>query len=299
MRNFDERTITDAVLERVRHAPDLRQRFISEAIVRHLHDFVREVEPSQNEWAEAIGFLTRVGQKCTDTRQEFILLSDTLGVSMLVDAINHRLPGRATQTTVLGPFHVADAPEFALGDDISGGMAGAPLLVEGSVSTIDAKPIAGAVVEFWHADAEGFYDVQGATGLANPAGRGVLRTDAKGEFWFRTVIPAAYPIPDDGPVGDMLKAQGRHPFRPAHVHFMISAPNCETLVTHLFLADSDYLDSDVVFGVKDALICALETQAAGLTARGNRVANDVAALRYDFLIADADRFRSIGRPSLR
>jgi hydroxyquinol 1,2-dioxygenase len=289
MRNFDETTITDAVLERVRNAPDLRQRFVSEAIVRHLHDFVREVEPSQKEWAEAIAFLTRVGQKCTDTRQEFILLSDTLGVSMLVDAINHRFPGNATQTTVLGPFHVVDAPEFALGDDVSGGMAGAPLLVEGSVSSIDRQPIAGAVVEFWHADAEGFYDVQSEAGLTNLAGRGVVRTGAKGEFWFQTVIPAAYPIPDDGPVGDMLKAQGRHPYRPAHVHFMMSAPNCETLVTHLFLADSEYLDSDVVFGVKDALICELETQPAGPTARGNWISKDMAALRYDFVLADADR----------
>ena len=286
MRNFDETTITEAVLERVRNAPNLRHRIISEAMVRHLHNFVREVEPSQKEWTEAIGFLTRVGQKCTDTRQEFILLSDTLGVSMLVDAINHRFPGNATQTTVLGPFHIADAPEFSLGDDISGGMPGAPLLVEGSVCNTDGKLIAGALVEFWHADAEGFYDVQSDTGLANPAGRGVVRTDVKGEFWFQTVIPAAYPIPDDGPVGDMLKAQARHPFRPAHVHFMISAPNCETLVTHLFLAGSDYLDFDVVFGVKDALICALETQPAGLTTRGHRVESDTAALRYDFVLAE-------------
>lgn len=287
MRNFDETSITEAVLERVRNAPNLRQRIISEAAVRHLHDFVREVEPSQAEWSEAIAFLTRVGQKCTDARQEFILLSDTLGVSMLVDAINHRFPGNATQTTVLGPFHVANAPEFELGDDISAGMAGAPLLVEGNVSGSDGKPIPGAVVEFWHADAKGFYDVQGETGLASLAGRGVVRTGAKGEFWFQSVIPAAYPIPDDGPVGEMLKAQGRHPYRPAHVHFMISAPNCETLVTHLFLAESDYLDSDVVFGVKDALICELETQPAGQTARGNRVKKDVAALRYDFVLADA------------
>jgi len=289
MRNFDETSITEAVLERVRNAPNSRHRIISEALVRHLHDFVREVEPSYDEWAQAISFLTRVGQKCTDTRQEFILLSDTLGVSMLVDAINHRFPGHATQTTVLGPFHVASAPEFALGDDISGGMTGAPLLVEGKVGGIDGKPIAGAVVEFWHADAEGFYDVQSETGLAKLAGRGVLRTDADGAFWFRTVIPAAYPIPDDGPVGDMLKAQARHPYRPAHVHFMISAPGCETLVTHLFLADSEYLDSDVVFGVKDALICGLQTQNAGLTARGNRVARDMAALRYDFVLANVSK----------
>jgi len=289
MRNFNETTITDAVLERVRNASDPRRRFISEALVRHLHDFVREVEPSQDEWAAAVDFLTRVGQKCSDTRQEFILLSDTLGVSTLVDAINHRFPGNATQTTVLGPFHVASPPEFALGDDISGGMKGAPLLVEGSVKDLAGKALVGASVDFWHSDAEGFYDVQGEAGLASLAGRGIVRTDENGDFWFRTIVPAAYPIPYDGPVGDMLKVQGRHPFRPAHVHFMISAPGRETLVTHLFLAHSDHLDSDVVFGVKDALICALESQSAGQTARGNTIGESMAALRYDFVLADALR----------
>lgn len=232
----------------------------------------------------AIEFLTRTGQMCSDTRQEFILLSDTLGISMLVDAINHRLPGDATQTTVLGPFYVQTAPEHLLDDDISNGMKGEPLLVEGTVSRADGNPVAGAVVDTWHADADGFYDVQSAS-FENLAGRARFRTDAKGRFWFRTVVPAFYPIPDDGPVGDMLKAQNRHPYRPAHVHFMIGFPDCETLVTHVFLAGDKYLDSDVVFGVKDALIQPLEPEGIGTTAHGNHIDCPIAALRYNFVLA--------------
>ncbi len=287
MRNFDENNITAAVLDKVRQGTDGRARHVSEALVRHLHAFVREVEPTQAEWAAGVAFLTRTGHKCTDTRQEFILLSDTLGVSMLVDAINHRLPGNATETTVLGPFYVQAAPEHALGDDIAGDMTGEPLLVEGTVSSIDGRPIAGAVVDTWHTDGDGFYDVQGPGGLEGLAGRARFRTDAEGRFWFRSIVPASYPIPADGPVGDMLTLQGRHPFRPAHVHFMVGHPGCETLTTHVFLSGDRYLDSDVVFGVKDSLIRALERQAPGVTARGNAVDLPMAALRYDFVLAEA------------
>jgi len=285
MRNFDETTITEAVLERVGHAAAPRARQISQALVRHLHAFVKEIEPTQAEWASAIEFLTRTGQMCRDTRQEFILLSDTLGASMLVDAINHRLPGNATETTVLGPFYVQSAPEHMLGDDISGGMAGEKLLVEGSVHDTDGRPIAGAVVDTWHTDGDGFYDVQGPAGLEGLAGRARFRTNAEGKFWFRSIVPASYPIPDDGPVGDMLKAQERHPYRPAHIHFMVGRPGRETLVTHVFLDGDKYLDSDVVFGVKDSLIRALERQEPGVTARGNPVDRPMAALRYDFVLA--------------
>ncbi|GGF10505.1 6-chlorohydroxyquinol-1,2-dioxygenase [Aliidongia dinghuensis] len=279
MRNFDEFTITDAVLERVAAAPDARVRQISEALVRHLHAFVREVEPTQAEWAAGIEFLTRTGQMCDDKRQEFILLSDTLGVSMLVDAINHRRPAGATETTVLGPFYVQNPPEFPLSADISGGMRGQKLFVDGSVATLDGTPIAGAVVDVWHADAEGYYDVQQPGDLA---GRARFRTDADGHFHFWTIRPAAYPIPHDGPVGEMLEAQGRHPFRPAHVHFVIAAPGHETLVTHVFAAGDDYLDSDVVFGVKDSIIRPYSVHEAGTAPDGSGVAEPYARLTYDF-----------------
>ncbi len=287
MRNFDENNITRAVLERLQNAASPRMRQISEAVVRHLHALIQEVEPNQQEWLAAIEFLTATGQMCSDTRQEFILLSDTLGASMLVDAINHRHPGDATQTTVLGPFYVENPKQHALGDMISHDADGAPLLVEGSVAALDGTPIAGAVIDVWHSDSDGYYDVQRQDGLQHLSDRARFVTDREGRFWFRSIVPAFYPIPNDGPVGKMLDAQGRHPYRPAHVHFMISAPACDTLVTHLFLADDPYLDSDVVFGVKDALICKLETQAAGVTARGNTIAAPMAALRYDFMLAPA------------
>jgi len=185
-----------------------------------------------------------------------------------------------------GPVLCAGRPEHALGADISAGMRGEPLLVEGSVSRVDGTPLAGAIVDTWHADGDGFYDVQAATGLEGLAGRSRFRTDEQGRFWFRSIVPACYPIPNDGPVGDMLKLQGRHLYRPAHVHFMVSHPGCETLVTHIFLAGDKYLDSDVVFGVKDSLIRALEEQRAGKTARDNFVDHPVKALRYDFVLAE-------------
>jgi hydroxyquinol 1,2-dioxygenase len=286
MRNFDKNNITQAVLEQVSRAESPRTKRISEALVRHLHAFVKEVEPTQDEWSAGIDFLTRTGAMCSATRQEFILLSDTLGVSMLIDAINHRLPGNATQTTVLGPFYVQAAPEHALGDDISDGMPGAPLLVEGSVSRIDGTPIADAIVDTWHTDGDGFYDVQKTSDLGNFTCRARFRTDSKGKFWYRTVVPVFYSIPNDGPVGSMLKKQGRHPYRPAHVHFMISSPGCETLVTHVFIGNDKYLDSDAVFGVKDSLIKALEPQDAGTTGRGNDIDIPMDALRYDFVLAN-------------
>ena len=279
MRNFDEFTITEAVLERVATAPDPRMRLISEALVRHLHAFVREVEPTQAEWAAGIDFLTRTGQMCDDKRQEFILLSDTLGVSMQVDAINHRRPEGATETTVLGPFYVQGPPEFACGADISGGMTGQKLYVEGSVATLDGTPIAGAIVDVWHADAEGGYDVQRPGDLA---GRGRLHTDAAGRFHFWTTRPAFYPVPHDGPVGQMLALQGRHPYRPAHVHFMIAAPDHETLVTHVFAEGDKYLDSDVVFGVKDSIIRPYTEHPAGTAPDGTVMGERYATLRYDF-----------------
>lgn len=219
---------------------------------------------------------------CSSTRQEFILLSDALGVSMLVDAINHRLPGTATETTVMGPFYVQHAPEVPRGSRIAELAEGPALLIEGSVRSVDGQPLANATVDIWHADDAGFYDVQKDD--VKLSGRARVRTDAHGKFWVIGAVPAAYPIPNDGPVGQMLEAQGRHPFRPAHVHFMVASPGHETLVTHLFLADSDYLDSDVVFGVKDSLIEVLGTAAPGTTSYDASVETSMPVLRRDFVL---------------
>jgi hydroxyquinol 1,2-dioxygenase len=289
MRNFDENSITAAVVTRLENAQTPRVRAVSEAMVRHLHNFIREIEPSFEEWEEAIKFLTEVGAKCTPTRQEFILLSDTLGASMLVDAINHRLPRGATETTVLGPFFVQGAPTLPLGADLSPGMPGEPLFVQGSVRDVDGKPVAGATVDVWHSDKDGFYDVQRYDAGGEVTLRGRFLTDEAGRFDLWTIVPSFYPIPDDGPVGDMLRAQGRHPFRPAHVHFMIAAPGYVTLITHVFIDGDPYLDSDVVFGVKDSLIRKLERRAAG-TKAGDRVSErPYAVMSYDFALA-----RSLG-----
>ena len=283
MRNFDENTITEAVLERVAHAETPRIRQISEAVVRHLHNMVREIRPSQEEWAFAIDFLTRTGKMCNDKRQEFILLSDTLGVSMLVDAINHGGGEGLTESTVLGPFYVEGPPEPAHGADISGGMEGEPLLVSGTVRTAEGQPLADAIVDVWHSDHDGFYDVQKGPGeLDGSAMRARFRTDAEGRFHFWTIKPAHYPIPSDGTVGDMLKAQGRHPWRPAHVHFMIEAPGFRKLVTHVFVAGDPYLDSDAVFGVKDSLIREFVHHPAGQAPDGRQIDRPYYHLHYDF-----------------
>ena len=285
MRNFDENNITAAVLERLENAETPRVRAVSEALVRHLHDFIREIEPTFEEWEAAIEFLTDVGKICTRSRQEFILLSDTLGASMLVDAINHRLPKGATETTVLGPFFVADAPALPLGADISPGMPGEPLFIEGSVRARDGRPLPGATIDVWHSDKDGYYDVQHydeGGEMTMRARFAPTRPDASGSG---RSCRSFYPIPDDGPVGDMLRAQGRHPFRPAHVHFMISAPGYETLVTHVFIDGDKYLDSDVVFGVKDLLVPQARAARRRAPGGGKRVDHPFAVMAYDFALA--------------
>jgi hydroxyquinol 1,2-dioxygenase len=257
-RDFNERSITDAVLARFDNTPDPRLKRIMQSLVRHAHDFVRDVELTQDEWFAAIKFLTRTGHMSDDKRQEFILLSDTLGISMLVDAINHRQPSGATETTVLGPFYVQNPPVKVNGADITAGLEGTPLHVTGKVTSPDGKALAGATVDVWQADDDGFYDVQKDTD--DPSLRARLIADNDGRFAFWTIVPKYYPIPDDGPVGDMLKATKRHPYRPAHIHFMIGHPGYDTLVTHLFTDGDPYLDSDAVFGVKQSLIVHLKDE---------------------------------------
>jgi hydroxyquinol 1,2-dioxygenase len=283
MRDFDENNITAAVIDRFADTPDPRLKEIMSSLVRHLHAFACDVRLSFAEWSYAIDFLTRTGQICSDKRQECILLSDTLGLSMLVDAIDHPASAGATESTVLGPFYVASAPEMPLGSDVSGGLRGEPLYVEGTVCSSAGRPIANAVVDTWHSDDEGFYDVQRPE-LSAPALRGRFRTDANGRFYFWSIVPKFYPIPDDGPVGEMLAATARHPFRPAHVHFMISAPRHETLITHVFAADSPYLDSDAVFGVKDTLVREFTRETPGTGPDGKTVNKPWRKLSYSFAL---------------
>lgn len=275
MRDLNQHTITQEVVERFAQTPDPRLKELMTSLVTHLHAFAREVHLTEGEWERGIAFLTATGALCDVERQEFILLSDVLGLSMLVVAMNNAKPAGCTESTVFGPFHVEGAPDYALGADIANGAAGSPMTVRGMVRGLDGEAVPGATIDLWQADAEGFYDVQRA-GLDTSQGRGVIHSDADGAFHFRTVVPAAYPIPADGPVGRLLDATKRHPWRPAHLHFRICAPGYETLTTHVFRDDGPWLDSDAVFGVRQSLVAAWTEQADGTH-----------ALDYDFVLAPA------------
>ena len=253
MRNLNQDNITQAVIARFAHTPNPRLKEIMTSLVQHLHGFAREVKLTEAEWAQGIDFLTRVGHITDDKRQEFILLSDTLGLSMLTVAMHNDKPAGCTEATVFGPFHVKDAPHYALGEDVANGAAGVPCRIRGSVRGLSGEAVPGATIEVWQSDAEGLYDVQ-HEGLDHAQGRGVLTADVDGRFHFRSILAEAYPIPHDGPVGEMLDATKNHPWRPAHLHFMITAPGYETLVTHVFRNGDRYLDSDVVFGVRESLV---------------------------------------------
>jgi hydroxyquinol 1,2-dioxygenase len=274
-----EHTLTDAVLAKLEGATDARFRQIMTSLVKHVHAFVRETELTEAEWFAGIQFLTATGQKCDDKRQEYILLSDTLGVSMLVDAINHRKPGGATETTVLGPFYVPGSKQVPMWTDIAAGLPGVPAFVQGRVLDVDGRPIAGAELDVWQNDAEGFYDVQrpGAS-----YARGKFTTDAEGRYGIRTIKPVSYPIPTDGPVGQMLLRMGRHPYRPAHVHTRVSAPGYEPITTHVFVKGDPYLGSDAVFGVKDSLVVEFRDQPAGPAPDGKPCDKPYCVAEYDF-----------------
>lgn len=246
--------LTDDVIGRMKGAsPRLHE--VMSLLVRHVHAFVRESALTQDEWRAGIDFLTRTGQMCSDSRQEFILLSDILGVSMLVDAVAHQSADKGvTDSTVLGPFYAGPQRELDQGESILlREEDGEPLVMRGRVADPGGKPVAGAKVEVWQTATNQLYDVQDEH---QPHGhlRATFRTDAQGRYEFRTILPVSYPIPDDGPAGQLLRALARHPFRPAHVHFMISAPSYRQLVTHLFLKGDQYLESDAVFGVKPSLV---------------------------------------------
>jgi hydroxyquinol 1,2-dioxygenase len=272
-RDLADAALTDAVVD----ASTTEGRFttVMTSLVRHLHAFASEVELTEEEWFAGIDFLTRAGHITDDKRQEFILLSDVLGLSMLVVGINNRRPPEATESTVFGPFFVEGSPGYENGDDLANGAPGEPCDVFGRVVDVAGKPVPGALIEVWQADEDGFYDVQ-YSDLQQARGRGHLRSDADGRFWFQTVKPEAYPIPDDGPVGDLLRAGGRGPTRPAHIHFKIDAEGYQTLITHVFADGDEYLDSDAVFGVRENLIGEFQRADDGRW-----------RMTYDFVLAPA------------
>ncbi|MEJ7931116.1 intradiol ring-cleavage dioxygenase [Ramlibacter sp. AN1015] len=296
MAEYAAQDLAQAVIDRMADAPNPRFKEVMSALVKHAHAFVREVQLTPDEWMQGIQFLTQVGQMCDEKRQEFILLSDTLGISMLVVAIDQARGAAArtpapdeqppTEATVLGPFYWEGAPELAAGADIAEGAAGEPAWYHGRVTDTAGRPVANAALDVWSGDAEGFYDLQkGADAPMQLRAR--FRTDADGRYSFWSIKPTYYPVPADGPVGKMLRGMGRHPNRPGHMHTMLQAEGHQTLVTHLFDADSPYIDSDAVFGVRNSLIVDFGKHAPG-TAPDGRVLNKTwYDCAYDFRLVPA------------
>jgi protocatechuate 3,4-dioxygenase beta subunit len=286
---FTEERSADVVAASFDNTPDPRLRQVLTSLVHHLHAFVKDVELTEEEWGVAIDFLTRTGQTCSDVRQEFILLSDVLGISMLVETINHRTGGTSTESTVLGPFHMVESPPRQLGENIALDGKGTPCLVSGQVTGPDGEPLAGASVDVWQTNEDGFYDVQ-QPGLQPPGNlRGLFSTDDEGRFWFRSVVPRYYPIPADGPVGQLLAATGRHPNRPAHLHFIAAVPGYRPVTTHVFVADSPYLDSDAVFGVKESLVRDVPEVDDPARAAEVGLSNPFRTLTFDLTLLRADQ----------
>jgi hydroxyquinol 1,2-dioxygenase len=255
-------------------------------LIKHLHDFVRDVQLTEAEWFTAIQFLTDVGKTCTDKRQEFILLSDTLGVSVLVITLNHPALKGTTDSTVLGPFYWEGAPELPLGSNLAQGVKGEPTFYSGRVLNSNGQPLGDAVLDVWSGDGDGNYDMQ-IPGESDMKARGRIRTDREGRYWFRSIKPTFYPVPTDGPVGRMLRKMGRHPNRPGHIHMIVSAPGHLPVTTHLFVAGSEYLDSDAVFGMKESLVAQFERHAPGMAPDGTRVDTPFYTVNYDFRLLPA------------
>src|SRR4051812_11598488 len=283
-RNLADEDLTQAVLASFAGAKNERFRELAESLVKHLHAFATEVQLTEQEWFAGIDFLTRVGHLTDDKRQEFVLLSDVLGLSMLVIGMNHRRPPEATDSTVFGPFFVENSPAFENGDDIARGFSGEPCLMAGRVLSVDGEAVPGARVEVWQADDDGFYDVQ-YDDLDEPRGRGHVFTEDDGRFWFWSVKPEAYAIPSDGPVGELLEAGGRGPMRPAHVHFMVTADGFQKLITHVFVEGDEYLDSDAVFGVRSKLIGPFEHHEPGQAPDGRAIDVPFWTMDYDLVLA--------------
>lgn len=279
---FTEQNSVETVNGRAGPKANPRLAHVMASLVKHLHAFVREVELTQEEWDVAIDFLTRTGQICSHERQEFILLSDTLGVSMLVDAINNRRPPPATENTVFGPFHVEGCPVRQMGDLICLDGKGETCLYVGRVLDLEGNPVSGARIDVWSDNADGYYDVQQPGIQPQWNNRGVFITGDDGRYSFVGIKPVSYPIPDDGPVGKMLAALDRHSYRPAHMHYMVRAEGFQKLVTHTFVGGDKYLESDAVFGVKQTLVAPFER----LDGASTEWRSD-----YDFVLAPANQQR--------
>lgn len=285
MTQFSETELTAAVVDSFNDTPNPRIKFLLQELVKSLHDYVHKTDLTFEEWEFAIDFLTRTGQKCTPIRQEFILLSDVLGVSMLVDAVNHREREGATQTTVLGPFYVGEHKVTPHGTDISAELSGEKMFVQSRVTDISGKPLPGVPVDVWHADDDGFYDSQKPSYATHgPSSRARFITDADGRFFFRTIMPCSYPIPVDGPVGEMIQYTKRPALRPAHVHFLVAAPGYEPLITHVFIGGDPNIDRDVVFGVKDELIANVEKRSDATMPDGKPASSPWHLMTYEFRI---------------
>ena len=278
-----EKSITGLAVERWATAKDPRLAEMMTALVRHMHEFAREVRLTEAEWMAAMQWLTRTGQISNEKREEFILASDVLGLSMLVVQMNHRLDPPATPATVLGPFHIEGSPQLGFGEDMSQGLPGTPLYLHGTVRDLAGNPVPGAVLDVWQADAEGVYEAQ-LTEVDEARLRAKYTTREDGGYCVRTIAPKGYTIPMDGPVGDLISRTEISHFRPAHIHFLLNVPGFEPLITHLFQEGAEYLDSDVVFGVKKELVVRYESREPGPTPDGGSIAEPWYEARYDFVL---------------
>ncbi|MCW2742739.1 MAG: catechol 1,2-dioxygenase [Blastococcus sp.] len=288
MQLVTEDNITGLAVERWATALDPRTAEVMTALVRHLHDFAREVRLTEAEWMAAVHWLTRTGRISNEKREEFILASDVLGLSMLVVQMNHRLDEKATPATVLGPFHIEGSPEFAFGGDMSDGVPGTPLYVHGTVRDLAGRPVGGAVLDVWQADTEGAYESQ-VPDVDEARLRAKYTTREDGSYCIRTIAPRGYTIPMDGPVGELIARTAISHFRPAHVHFLINVPGFEPLITHLFPEGAEYLDSDVVFGTKQELVVSFEPRQPGPTPEGGSIDQPWLEARYDFVLQPGSR----------
>ncbi|GAA86678.1 catechol dioxygenase [Aspergillus luchuensis IFO 4308] len=279
MKDLTVDNITENVIRINSLCEDERLKYILERLVTHLHDFARETRLSTDEWMTGLRFLTEVGKICSD---EYILLSDILGLSILVDSIDHPKPPNSTEGTVLGPFHTHDAAPLVPGSSISHDPAGEPLLVVCTVKDTHGKPVKDVKIDIWETDSTGHYDVQ-YPGRDGPDGRCIMTSDEEGVFWFKAITPVPYPIPHDGPVGKLLKVLGRHPYRPSHMHFMFEKEGFDHLITALYLRNDPYETSDAVFGVKDSLVVDIGKAGPEYAAKYG-VSEDHALLTYDFVL---------------